>query len=218
MKVKNIVEFAKRKAARDFENALSDQPIEEQIAAALVAKNILNGCSWAFCRMDPQLRRYEEAFENSHICSMQKITYNRQENVFGYLVSIDSDRLFELLGPGNHGPLTEDDVKIAKANKSEAVRAFMDRINSGYEGKIGIYHTADTQSVTVCGKTFPAYAITLRELCEYCEKKGYGIVIGEELRDPGEVLQKEDMVIENLLITPSVNALFIDIAPMKKNV
>lgn len=43
-------------------------------------------------------------------------------------------------------------------------------------------------------------------------------MIGEELRDPGEVLQKEDMVIENLLITPSVNALFIDIAPMKKNV
>lgn len=38
MKVKNIVEFAKRKAARDFENVLSNQPVEEQIAAALVAK------------------------------------------------------------------------------------------------------------------------------------------------------------------------------------
>ncbi len=86
MEKNNAVSPAHLEAAKAFERALSDKPVEEQLAALLVAKNVLNGCSWEFCRMDPQLRRYEAEFANSRTCSLQKVTYNPQEGIKGYLV------------------------------------------------------------------------------------------------------------------------------------
>lgn len=214
MKKNNAVSHAQLETAKAFERALSDKPVEEQLAASLVAKNVLNGCSWEFCRMDPQLRRYEAEFANSRTCSLQKVTYNRQEGIQGYLVYMQIDKLLEILGPNNKGPLTASDVEEAKKNREESAVSLIDRMRSGYAGKIGIYHTYDTPTITVCGKTFPAYAVTLRELCVFCEKTGYGIVVGGEPRDPKQVLLREDAVIESLLLAPSSNALFIDIAPM----
>ena len=35
-------------------------------------------------------------------------------------------------------------------------------------------------------------------------------------RDPGEVLKREDAVVKSLVVAPSSNALFIEIAPMGK--
>lgn len=216
MKTNNAVSGAQLEAAKAFERALSDKPVEEQLAVGLISKNVLNGCSWELCRMDPQLRRYESEFANSQTCSLQKVTYNRQQGVKGYLVYMQMGRLLELLGPGNKGPLIASDLELAKKHREEAGVALIERIKSGYTGKIGIYCTNDSQTITVSGKTFPAYAVTLRELCMFCEKTGYGIVVGGEPRAPRQVLEREDAVIESLLVAPSSNALFVDIAPMKK--
>ena len=107
-------------------------------------------------------------------------------------------------------------MEVAKKDREEAGVALIERIKSGYTGKIGIYCTSDTQSITVSGVTFPAYALTLKELCFFCSKMGYGILIGGETRDPRDVIARENAVIESLLVAPSSNALFIDIAPMKE--
>lgn len=216
MKTNNAVSGAQLEAAKAFERALSDKPVEEQLAVGIISKNVLNGCSWELVRMDPQLRRYEKEFAESKTCSLQKVTYNRQQGVQGYLVYIQMSRLLEILGPNNKGPLIASDLEIAKKHREEAGTALIDRIKSGYSGKIGIFCTNDSQTITVSGKTYPAYAVTLKELCMFCDKTGYGIVVGGEPRDPKQVLQREDAVIENLLVAPSSNALFIDIAPMKK--
>lgn len=216
MKTNNAVSGAQLEAAKAFERALSDKPVEEQLAVGIISKNVLNGCSWELCRMDPQLRRYENEFAQSKTCSLQKITYNRQQGVQGYLVYMQMGRLLELLGPNNKGPLIASDLELARKHREEAGVALIERIKSGYTGKIGIYCTNDTQTITVSGKTFPAYAVTLKELCMFCGKTGYGIVIGGEPRDPQEVLRREDAVIESLLVAPSSNAMFIDIAPMKR--
>jgi hypothetical protein len=216
MKTNNEISGAQLEAAKAFERALSDKPVEEQLAVGLISKNVLNGCSWELCRMDPQIRRYEDAFKQSSTCSLQKITYNRQQGIKGYLVYMQMGRLLELLGPANKGPLIASDLEIAKKHREEAGLALIERLKSGYRGKIGIYCTNDTQSITISGKTFPAYSVTIKELCNFCQKTGYGIVIGGEPRDPQQVLQREDAVIESLLVAPSSNALLIDIAPMGK--
>lgn len=216
MKTNNAVSGAQLEAARAFERALADKPVEEQLAVGIISKNVLNGCSWELCRNDPQLRRYEQEFKNSSTCSLQKVTYNRAQGVTGYLLYMQMGRLLELLGPNNKGPLIASDLEVAKKHREEAGVALINKIKSGYAGKIGIYCTNDSQTITVSGKTFPAYAVTLKELCTFCEQLGYGIVIGGEPRPPKQVLQREDAVIESLLVAPSSNALFIDIAPMRR--
>lgn len=215
MKGNNVIDFARQKIAKEFERALTDKPIEEQLAASIVTNNIFNGCSWEFCRMDSLLRRYEAEFTQSKTCSLHKITYDREQEVQGYLVYMKMDRLLELLGPNNNGPLRTSDLEIVKQQREAALETLLRRILSGYIGKIGIYYTSDTQTVTVQGRSFPACAITLQELCSVCLMKGYGIVVDGEPRDPKQVLQRENAVIEALMPAPSANALFIDIAPMK---
>lgn len=215
MKTNRDVSDTHLKIAMAFERALSHKPVEEQLAASLVAKNVLNGCSWEFCRMDPQLRRYEEEFANSNTCRLQKVTYNRLMGIKGYLLYIKMDRLLDLLGPDNRGPLNVSDLELAKQHRKEARRALVERLKSGYVGKIGIFSTNDSQTITINGKTIPAYAVTLKELCELCQKAGYGIVVGNQTREPKQILEHEDEVIECLLLAPSSNALIIDIAPVK---
>lgn len=216
MKKSNILNFQRMKIARQFEKVLANAAVEEQLAAALVAENLLYGASWAFCRADEIFKEYEDNFRKSENCSIQKITYNLETGEKAYLVYITMSRILELLGPDNGGPLTADDLAQSRKMREESGIALIDRIKSGYVGKIAIYHIGDTLSVTVNGKTFPAYAVTIKELCHFCVRMGYGIVIGGILRDPMEILKREDAVLEILLLTPSNNGLFIEIAPMKE--
>ena len=199
-----------------FERALLDKPIEEQMAASLAGKNLLNGASWAFCRMDPVLEEQEAAFANSSTCSLQRVTYNRQMGILGYLVYMKLDRICELLGPDSRGPLTAEEIASVKKQNMENKTALIDRIASGYTGKIGIYYTGDGGSLTISGRTFPAYALTLDELCAICQRVNYGIVIGGEARDPRQVLAKKEDVLESLLLAPGSNALLVDIGPRQK--
>lgn len=202
-------------AAKRFEDALSSKPIEEQIAVGLISKNVLNGCSWEFVRTNPEIRQNLDAFKNSKVCNVQKVTYNHQQGIYGYLVYMQMNHLCNLLGPANNGPLEDRDLQIATHHRNEAIQSLAKKIKSGYMGRIGIFCTNDSQSVTVNGKTFPAYAITLKELCTICSQLNYGILINNNVRKPNEVLEREDGVIERLTVAPSSNALFIDIAPLR---
>lgn len=216
MKKSNILNFQHMKAASQFEKALANAAVEEQLAAALVAENLLFGASWAFCRADEVFEKYEGDFRKSENCSIQKITYNPETGEKACLVYITMGRILELLGPDNGGPLTADDLALSKKMREESGIALIDRLKSGYVGKIAIYYINDTMSVTVNGETFPAYTVSIKELCHFCARVGYGIVIGGIPRDPMEVLKREDAVLETLLLTPGNNGLFIEIAPMKE--
>lgn len=209
----NIIHFSHLKTARDFEKALMNKPIEEQITASIVAKNIMVGASWEFCIKESVLNEYDNEFSKSRTCRLMRVTYNRHEKIYGYLVHMSMDRLLELLGPENEGPLTEEDVERVKKCREEAILALVNRLKSGYMGKIGIFHTNDCEAIVIQDKVFPAFTLTLEDVCVICEKMGYGIMVGGEVREPMQVLKKEKAVIEALLLAPSSNALFIDIRP-----
>lgn len=203
-------------AMKRFEQCLSTKPIEEQIAVSLISKNVLNGCSWEFTRQNPEIKRNLEAFKKSEVCSVQEVTYNHEKKVCGYLVYMQMSYLCSLLGPKYSGPLNEKDLKIATDHREEAQLGLAKKMKAGYTGNIGIYCTNDSQSITVDGNTFPAYAVTLRELCTICKQLRYGILINGAVRNPDDVIAREDAVLRSLTVAPSSNALFIKIAPMKR--
>ena len=208
-------------AAKRFEQALAQYPSEVQMAVGLISKNVLNGCSWELCRYTPDIRREYENFRQSKICSIQEVTYNHKSSQSeahpqGYLIYMQMGKLLDILVDKNGGPLRLADVQIANKHRQEAIEALTKRLVSGYKGKIGIFCTNDSQTITINGKALPAYAVTLHELCTICQETGYGIVISGEPRDPQQVIQREDAVIKSLVVAPSSNALLLDVAPMGK--
>lgn len=202
-------------AAKKFEQALSKYPIEEQIAVGLISKNVLNGCSWEFVRPNPEIRRNLDAFKRSKVCSVQEVTYNHSKKIYGYLVYMQMQHLCQILGPSNNGPLVDRDLQIASKHRDEAQLNLAKKMKAGYRGRIGIYCTNDSQAITVDGKTYPAYAVSLKELCIICQQCGYGIVINGAARNPEEVLKREDAILKASTVAPSSNALFVNIAPLR---
>lgn len=197
-----------------FAEALVSRPIEEQLAASVIAKNILNGCCWEFVRSNPDIKKNLEAFKNSQVCSVQKVNYNRQQGIYGYLVYMQMQPLCNLFDEANKGPINAKDLKRACQHREEAKMGVIKKLQKGYQGKIGIFCTNDSQTITVDGKSYPAFAVTLKELCAICSKLGYGFNMGGTVRTPNDVLAREDKVIENLTVAPSSNALFISVAKM----
>lgn len=208
------VDEATRRMAKKFEEAMLKHPVEEQIAVGVISKNVLNGCSWEFVRPNPEIRRNLDAFAKNPNCSVQKVTYNHEKKIYGYLIYMKMPYLCSLLSPGNNGPLNDTDIAIAQKHREEAKTSLMKKLKSKYKGKIGIFCTNDSQNITISGKTYSAYAVTLKELCVICKNMGYGIVVAKKVRNPDEVLAREDGVIERSTIAPSSNALLIEVAPM----
>lgn len=216
MNINGTVDAKTLEAAKIFEESLSKRPIEEQIAVGLISKNVLNGCSWEFSRNNPDIRRNLDAFRNSKTVSAQQVTYDSKQGVFGWLICMKIDKLLEIMDVKNGGPLVPKDFKIADDHRKQAIETLVSKMQSGFKGRLGIFCTNDSQTITVSGKTYPAYAITLQELCGICSKMGYGVVVSGEPRNPADVLKREDAVVKSLVVAPSGNALFIEIAPMKK--
>lgn len=216
MKTNNTYDGKTLDMAKRFEASMNTKPLEEQIAVGLITKNVLNGCSWEFTRKTPEVTRNMELFKNSKTCSVQEVTYDHAKKITGYLVYMQMGKLLELLGPSNNGPLIQSDVQLAEKHRKEASESLIKKLQSGYAGKIGIFCTNDSQTITISGKAYPAYAVTFKELCTICSKMGYGIVVSGEPRDPQQALQREDAMLKYMVVAPSSNALFIDIAPMGK--
>ena len=212
MGIFNKANSAQRKMEKAFERALGKAPVEEQLAACAITKNLMNGCSWAFC--GEEIKEYESDFAKSRTCRMQQVTYDRETGTMGCLVSMQLGRILELLGPDNGGPLTAKDVEIIEKGREEAGIALIDRLKSGYAGIIAIYHTGSSGSVTINGMTFPAFVLPLQDVCYICSRIGYGIVVGGIPRDPSQVMRREDALIKALMLTPSCDGLLIKVAPM----
>lgn len=212
----NVGNDPRLKAAADqFARNLEKYPPEEQYAVGAISKNILNGCSWEFVRKNSEATSLVSAFQKNPNCSIQEVTYSHKAGVKGYLVYMNLSYLCNLLGKEAPGLLNQRDLILASEHRKEAILSLAKKMQSGYRGKIGIYCTNDSQSITVDAKTFPAYAVSLSELCQVCQRYNYGMLIDGGMRSPAQVMQREDYVLQSLVVAPSSNALFIDIAPMR---
>ena len=203
------------RAAQQFAENLAKYPDEEQLAVIAISQNVLNGCPWEFIRSDPKYAKAKSAFDKNPNVSLQEVTYDHNLKKGGYLVYMDMGYLCNLLVREAPGLIDSKDLDKAKLHREEAAKGLIEKMKAGYRGIIGIYCTNDSQTITVSGKTYPAYALTLREMLQVAEKLNYGIVFGQAVRSPQSAMQKEDALLKALTVAPSSNAMFINIAPMR---
>ena len=211
---------ALQRAAEKFADNLEKYPIEEQIAVASISKNVLNGCSWEFVRNNSELRQNLAAFQSSQSCQLKEVTFSHQQKITGYLLIMNLNRLVEILAKEGLGVFNQQDLQDALKHRQEAIMKAAkimtpDKHGKKYVGKVGIFCTNDTSTITVNGTSYPAFAVTLGEFCDICSQTNYGIVVGNGVRNPADVKAKADLVLKNCIVAPSGNALFIEIAPMK---
>lgn len=199
-------ELELQKASKRFEEGMKKYPYEEQIAVGLIAKNIHNGCSWEFVRNNPEVKRAKPDFDQSQTCNLIKVKN-------GYICTITMNRILEILNKEARGILTPQELKEASEHRQEAIVALDAKMKKGYKGRIGIFCTNDSTSITIKGTTFPAFAVTFNELLTVCIRNNYGLVLGA-LRTPTETSAIADKVIQQLDMAPSGNALLIDIMKM----
>lgn len=204
-----------QKAAEQFAENLSKYPVEEQIAVSSISKNVLNGCSWEFVRNTSDIRRELDAFKRSSTCEIKEVTYSHSKKLTGYLVLMSLDRLVTILANEGMGIFSSVELQKAKQHRADAIKSCAALMQKKYKGRIGVYCTNDSKTITVDGHSFPAFAITMPELCDICAKMGYGFLVGGAVRSPMEVKGKINDVIKACVVAPSSNALFIDIAPMR---
>ena len=205
-----------RKAAERFAENLEKYPIEEQIAITSISKNVLNGCSWEFVRSNPDLRKAVDLLKKNKYCDIKEVTYSHDKHITGYLTLMNLNRLVEILKKEGMGVFNDKDLEKAVIHRRDAIQSCALLMKKNYTGKIGIFCTNDTKTITVDGISFPAFAITLNELCDVCNNMGYGFMLGSKTRTPIEVKSHSDDVIKACTIAPSSNALFINIAPLNK--
>ena len=210
----NVNNEALQRAAEQFAQNMEKYPIEEQIAVSCISKNVLNGCSWEFVRSNPDLRRNADAFASSQSCELKEVTYSHNKNISGYLILMSLNRLVDILGREALGVFDQASLKKAMDHRHDAVLAVAKLMKKGYRGRIGIFCTNDSPTITVDGVSYPAFAITLNELCDICSRTGYGFAMGSQIRTADQVKAHADAVLKACTVAPSSNALFIDIAPL----
>lgn len=211
----NVSKTSQEQLAQQFaDNLAKNQPIEMQIAIGLISQNMLRGCSWEFVRHNSDIDANLEAFKNNPSVSAQKITYSRSPLQTGYLVYVRLDealRVFEQSAPGLIAP---KELQYASRHHQEAVAQLQAMMTSGYKGVIGIYCTNDSQTITIRGRSYPAFAVTMNELLQLCVRNRYGLIIGGAVRQPNQVQERADAIIEAATVAPSSNALLFEVAPL----
>lgn len=203
------------KAANQFADNLDKYSIEEQIAVMTISKNVLNGCSWEFVRNNQEVRKAVDKFKSNPNCDIKEVAYSHDKKIYGYLVLMSLNRLVEILAKEGMGVFTQEDLNAAVEHRKQAVQSCAKLMKKNYKGRIGVFCTNDSQTITVDGTSYPAFAITLNELCDICNNMGYGFMLGNKIRQPADVKAHIDAVIKACTVAPSSNALFIDIAPLK---
>lgn len=201
-------------AAQKFAENLAKYPIEEQLAVGVISKNVMNGCSWEFIRHNREIERNIEAFKQNPHVSVQQVTYSHDRGIGGYLVSMDFQYMLELLRKEAPGLFSKTDLDYIAQHRQNALMGLAKLMASKFKGRIGVYCTNDSSTITKDGKSYPAFAITFIELLQVCQKCGYGIVVDNIPREPGEVFKRATAMLKAATVAPSSNAIFFDIAPM----
>lgn len=200
--------------AQKFAENLTKYPIEEQIAIGVISKNVMNGCSWEFVRHNREVEKNIEAFKKNPHVSVQQVTYSHDRGIHGYLVSMDFQYMLDLLRKEAPGLFSQADLQFIAQHRQNALTSVAKLMASKFKGRIGVYCTNDSSTITKDGKSYPAFAITFIELLQVCQKCGYGIVVDNIPREPGEVFKRATAMLKAATVAPSSNAIFFDIAPM----
>lgn len=215
-----LTEEEQRALANQYAENLLKYPMEEQIAITKVVLNLLRGCSWEFIRGNTEdskrIERYMEEFKKNPNVSVQEVTYSQTPLRKGYLIYIVLPYALSILDKEAKGLFRPEDLQFASNHHQEAIVNIRKLMASRYTGQVGIYCTNDSPTITISGKSYPAFSLTLSEVLQLCVETRYGMVIGGKVRNPNEIMQRADGVIRTATVAPSSNALLVTLSPLGK--
>lgn len=216
-----LTEEEQLQLARQYADNLSKYPEEEQLVIEkVVQNNLLRGCSWEFVRGGTEdgrkIERLMEEFKANPNVSAQTVTYSQSPLRTGYLVYIVLPYALSILDKEAKGLFRKEDLEYASRHHQEAIVKLRKLMASRYQGVVGIYCTNDSTTITISGRSYPAFSLTLSEVLQQCVEAHYGMVIGGAVRMPNEIMQRADGVIRTATVAPSSNALLVTLAPLTK--
>ena len=191
-------------------------PVEVAVGVGIILPNLVNGCSWGFV---PETN-------TEYVKILDAINKNKKMSSFrianGYLFTMQMDYLLQVLSSVAGGLVTVQDLNIASDHRQESLvkteRYLRKRslaLAKGEAEKIGIYNLNDSPRITVDGDTYAAFCITLVDLLAFCVRNGYNILVSnkghKKILTPGQASNNIVKIIENCSMSPSGNALLINI-------
>lgn len=192
-------------AAERFAKELTKYPTEVSVGVGLVLRNLPNGCTWAFVKDgNTDYERLVDTINKNKYMDSIKIRG-------GYLYSINFEYLMSVLRKVAVGYVTDRELQIAAEHRQKALADLEKHMRKGKVGKIGIYNLNDSNNVAVDGINYPAFCVTMQDLLTICVRNGYYLKLGSHKRTPQQVYEHIGEVISRLEVTPSGNALFIEI-------
>lgn len=195
-----------QQAAQIFAHKLDSMyPAEVGTVVNLVLPNLPNGCYWGFVREDNiEFRQLIDDIRKSPSLSVTPIRG-------GFMVEIALQYLLDILAKTAGNVFGPQDIMYAQQNRQKHMVSLSKFMERGQSGKIGIFNLNDVPRITVNGKTYPAYNVTITDLIGLCAKNGYNFVMNKKERTPAEVMKHLPEVMARLELAPSKNALFIEI-------
>ena len=212
----NVQNSQANMAAVRFATELQKYPVEVAVGVGIVIPNLVNGCSWGFVTdTNEEYKRIQENIENNPNMSSFKIKN-------GYLFTINMDYLLCILSKVAGGFVTQKDLQIASEHRQESlvkIDKFLRKngasMRKGEAVTIGIYNLNDSPRITISGKSYSAFCITLVDLLALCVRTGYNIRVNDKgkfrVLTPGQASNNVLKVVETLEVAPSGNALLIDL-------
>lgn len=202
-------------AAEAYAENLAKYPEEVQLVLRNIMVNCLNGCSWEFIRENPEVKKYIAAIRANKNLDVLDVVYNHKANITGYLLYADFNYAINVIRSCAPNLFNEGIYQKAEEHRKQAISSLIKLMKGKYKGRIGIYCTNDSQAITIDGKTYPAFAVSLPEFISISEQLNYGIANKGGVTVIDAVKKNPRGFIKALTVAPSSNAIFINIAPTR---
>lgn len=174
-----------------------------------LSPNALRGLDWAFLT-GVDAREFMRNIDEGKKHQLYKWHIKLRDG--SILVQSDIEAIYGKMDLARKlGLITREDIEEGMKRRMESIQAFDKFCKQGKGGYVGIYNQNESDTITIKGKRYHAFAVDAGTLIRVTKANNRKFKLGSGVYSPDEVLQKINQVIENLTLAPSGNALMIEI-------
>ena len=177
--------------------------------------NMMNGATWGFASEREVLK---------HVASIQSsggnIIARRLSNAC--ILEVSPQYLVNSVAVCAPGILTQSDLAEMMTKQAEAVLAFerflIARVKDGaksnklpFTGTVGIYCTNEVTSISLKGKSYPAFRVNISTFLQQCFNYGYLVKVGDNFMLPQQAGQSGDALWKSMMVSPTQTGVFVEI-------
>lgn len=182
-----------------------------RVAISIVLGNMLNGCFWGFTDTS-FIKAHEQAIKDNADIILRRLN---DDNV---LVEVNPKLVIESLQEIDENAFTmrdkNDIVEAQKLALCDFEKYLIDKgkLDTTFEGKVGIYCINKVSCITLKGKYYRAFRLNINQVLDLLNRYGYLIKLNGKYVEPIEVIRrKEELFRTSAIFSPSKTGVFIDI-------